>query len=275
MLTTRTVDVPASPHGRAARIAVHVAGKGPLAVLVHGFPLDHRQWLDTLHGPLAARRTLVAVDLRGHGESPGSGDPVHAMDLLAHDVAAVIRSLGDGPVDVAGLSMGGYVVQALWAAHSQLVRSLVLCDTRARADDDAGKSNRDAAIRTVLEQGRAAIGSSMLPKLLAPRAPGDALGQLLRARVQTMAESLPVETIVADLRGLRDRPDRTAMLPQIDVPALVVVGKEDAITPPDEAERLAHAIPGARLAVLPGCGHLSPMEDPAAFARELASFWQD
>ncbi len=256
------------------RLAVHLAGRGPLAVLVHGYPLDHRMWLDVMNGPLAAQRTFAAIDLRGHGQSPWCGDAVHAMELFADDVSAVIRTLTDDAVDVVGLSMGGYVVQALWAEHAPLVRSLVLVDTRARPDDEAGKAGRDVAMKTVVEKGRTPIAAGMIAKLLAPRAESDPHGLLLRARVQTMAESLPVETIVADLRGLRDRPDRTSMMSLITVPTLVVVGREDVITPPAEAVQMAKAIPGSRLAVVPGCGHLTPMEDPVAFARELGAFWQ-
>lgn len=255
------------------RIAVHVAGRGPLAVLVHGYPLDHRMWLDAMQSTLAELRTLVAIDLRGHGQSPWCGDTIHGMDLFADDVATVVRTLTDEPVDVVGLSMGGYVAQALWAAHRGLVRSLALVDTRAVADDDAGKAGRDAAMQTVVTRGRAALVSDMLDRLLA-RHPDSARYLMLRARVQTMAESLPVETIVADLRGLRDRQDRTAMLGTITVPTLVVVGSEDPISTPAESEQIARAIPGARLAVVPGCGHLVPMEDPSAFAQELGTFWR-
>jgi pimeloyl-ACP methyl ester carboxylesterase len=256
-----------------ARIAVHVAGRGPLAVLVHGYPLDHRMWLDAMQSPLAELRTLVAIDLRGHGQSPWCGDTTHGMDLFADDVATVVHTLTDEPVDVVGLSMGGYVAQAFWAAHRGLVRSLALVDTRAATDDDAGRAGRDAAMQTVVTRGRAALAAGMLDRLLAkPR--DNARDLMLRARVQTMAESLPVETIVADLRGLRDRPDRTSMLGTITVPTLVVVGSDDVISTPAESEQIAKAISGARLAVVPGCGHLVPMEDPAAFAQQLGAFWR-
>lgn len=254
-------------------LAVHVAGRGPVAILIHGYPLDHRMWLDAMQGPLARQRTLVALDLRGHGRSPWCGDPVHTMDRFADDVAAVVHTISDEPVDVVGLSMGGYVAQAVWAAHPQLVRSLALVDTRAHADDEAARTARDAAMRTAVEQGRGAIAAAMLGKLLAKRADDDPHGLLLRARVSTMIESQPAETIVADLRGLRSRPDRTAMLGTITVPTLVVVGEHDALTPPADARAMAAAVAGAHLAVVPGCGHMVPMEDPAAFARELGGFW--
>lgn len=268
MITTRWIDVPASADGRAARLAVHLAGQGPLALLVHGYPLDHRLWLDTLHGPLAARRTLAAIDLRGHGASPGSGDAVHTMALFARDLAAVVRSLADGPVDVVGLSLGGYAAFALHALAPELVGSLVLTNTRAVADDDAAKAGRAAAITTVLEHGPRAIAAAMLPKLLAPGA--DALQ---RARVQDMITATPVATIVADLRGLAERPDRRSALPQLAVPTLVVAGEHDPIATPTESAAMAAAIPAARCEVLPGTAHLAPLEAPERFAAAVGAFW--
>jgi pimeloyl-ACP methyl ester carboxylesterase len=266
MITTHFVDVDAGPHGRAARLAVHTAGKGPLTVLLHGYPLDHRMWLDTLHGPLAQQRTLAAIDLRGHGGSPWAGDAVHTMALFADDVAAVVRTLADGAADVIGLSMGGYAALALAAAHPELVRSLVLANTRAVADAPAARTGRDAAIATVLADGRRALATSMADKMLPPHAE-----PLLRARVFTMAEALPVETFVADLRGLRDRPDRTTLLPSLRVPTLVLTGELDPIATVAESTAIAGAIPGARFQAFPGCGHLVPMEAPAAFAAAVAS----
>ncbi len=255
------------------RIAVHIVGRGPLAVLLHGYPLDHRMWTDVMNSPLADQHTLAAIDLRGHGQSPWCGNNVHTMDLMADDVSAVIRTLTDDPVDIVGLSMGGYVAQALVARHAELVSSLVLADTRARGDTDEQKAARDGAVRTVLDDGRAAIARGMSTKLLAPLEGGEAHGQVLRARLATMIESLPVETIVADLRGLRDRADRTDSTNAVKAPVMVVAGEHDAITPVAETEAWAATIPGAQHVVVPGAGHLPPMENPAEFVRVLTQFW--
>lgn len=265
----RTLHV--ETHG--ARIAVHCAGKGPLALLVHGYPLDHRMWLDLLGSRAAEHRTLAAVDLRGHGcsqqhEPQGCAEPRLDMDLHAADLAAVVHQLGGGTADLVGLSMGGYATLALAAAHPQLLRTMALVDTRAAADSEPARAAREAAIATVVERGRTAIADAMLPKLLAPGA-----DPFVGARIRTMIESQPVETIVADLRGLRDRPDRTGLLPGLRMPVLVVVGEQDAITPPAEATAMAATIPGARLAVVPQCGHMTPMEAPGAFADLLCDFW--
>lgn len=264
MITTRWIDTD------TARIAVHARGHGPVALLVHGYPLDHRMWLETLRSPLAARRTLVAVDLRGHGQSPWMGDREHGMELLAQDLADVLQVLTDEPADVVALSMGGYVALALQALHPQLFRSLCLCDTRAAADTEAARAARQASLTTVVQQGRRALADGMLGKLLAPQA-----DLLARGRIQSMIEGTAVETILADLHGLMARPDRTSMLSKIHVPTLVVVGEHDAITPPVEARAMAAAIPGARCEVVPGAGHMVPIEAPEAFVSLLGSFWRD
>ena len=203
MIATRYIDVAAGQGERDARLAVHVAGRGPLALLIHGFPLDARMWLDAMHGPLAEVRTLCAIDLRGHGRSPWCGESVHTMERFADDVAAVIKAFGADDADVCGLSMGGYVAFALWARHRELVRSLVLTNTRAAADTEIQRAGREQAIAKVAAEGRGAIVDAMLPKLLAPSA--DALA---RARIRTMIEELPAESIVADQRGLQQREDR-------------------------------------------------------------------
>lgn len=267
-MSTTTILVPASATHAATTLAVHTAGRGPLALLLHGYPLDHRMWLDVLRSPLAEQRTLVAIDLRGHGHSPAPGDAVHTMERFAADAIAVLDALGGGSADVVGLSMGGYVALALAAAFPQRVRSLVLTNTRAGADGNASRQARDAAIRTVLEQGRAAIAQAMLPKLLAKDA--DAV---LAARVRTMIEATPVETIVADLRGLRDREDRTSLLPQLTMPLLAIAGEHDPITPPAELQAIAAGVPGGRCVVVPAAAHLVPMEQPAAFAQHVGAFW--
>ncbi|MCK5942037.1 MAG: alpha/beta fold hydrolase, partial [Planctomycetes bacterium] len=238
------------------------------AVLLHGFPLDHRMWLDVMHGELSRQRTLCAIDLRGHGQSPWCGDPVHTMELLADDVAQVIRALGDEPADVCGLSMGGYVAFALHERHRDHVRSLVLSNTRPAGDTAAQRQGRAAAIETVADQGRGAIVAGMLPKLLAPDA-----DPLHRAQLRTMIEAQPAETIVADQRGLQQRPDRTAALADFAVPTLVVAGELDAITPLAEAEQWAPKIPNARLEVIAGTGHMSPLEHAAAWSSAVAKFW--
>jgi len=109
------------------------------------------------------------------------------------------------------------------------------------------------------------IADQMLPRMLAKGAP-----ESLRESVRAMMAATPVPGIVGALAAMRDRPDSTELLPALEgLPTLVVVGAEDTITPPAAAEAMAKAIPGARLAVVPGAGHLAPLEQPEAFNQHL------
>lgn len=242
-------------------------GDGRLAVLVHGFPHDHTLYLNQM-SPVAQRRRVVAVDLPGYGMSERvTGEPL-TMESLADDLAALIAALGFDEADILGLSMGGYAALATWERHPERCRSLVLADTRSEADSEEGRAARDAMASRVVHEGRAALGTELQEALLGPRA-----DLVAHARLRTMVESTPVETIIASLAGMAMRPDRTDMLASISVPTLVIVGEEDGLTPPLDMHEFAAAIPGSEFVVIPGSGHLPPIERPDAFTEALLGFW--
>ena len=230
------------------------SGEGRLAVFIHGFPLDHTVWLDQLAG-LGHVRRCVAVDLRGFGRSEPITDESLSMEMMADDVASLITALGEENADIIGISMGGYVAMALWELRPAMVRSLTLLDTRSTADSPQARAARERTIEQVLEHGRTHLAGTLVPSMLGPEA-----SPSVRARLRSMIEGTRYETMVAALEGMRDRPDRTAALKTLDVPALVVGGEHDPITPPAEIRQLADAIPGARSLVVRGAGHLPPLE---------------
>jgi pimeloyl-ACP methyl ester carboxylesterase len=139
-------------------------------------------------------------------------------------------------------------------------------DTRATADSAEGRKGRELAMADAREGGAPLIAEQMLPKLLAKSAP-----HALAEEVRAMMSCAPVPGILGALAAMRDRPDSTDMLAGLKgLPTLVVVGAEDVLTPPREAEGMAKAIPGAKLAMIPDAGHLAPLEQPEAFNRHLA-----
>jgi pimeloyl-ACP methyl ester carboxylesterase len=231
-------------------------GEGSLSLFIHGFPLDHSVWLDQLHG-LAHVRRCVAVDLRGFGRSDPIVEPILTMEVLADDVAELIEALGATEADVVGISMGGYVALALYELRPAMVRSLSLLDTRAGADSVEARDARDALADQLLDHGRASFAATMMASLLGSRP-----SRSIQARVRSMIEGTRYETIVAALEGMKERHDRSALLPQIAVPTLVLAGEQDPLAPPAQARAMAEAIPGARTTVVPGAGHLSPIERP-------------
>jgi len=252
-MAMKTTDV------RGMQIAYRDTGRShsETLLLIHGFPLDHRMWAPQLAG-LAGSVRVLGPDLRGHGRSELPAGPV-SMDSHADDLAALLDKLEIERAYIAGMSMGGYVAFAFWRRHAARVRGIILVDTRAEPDGPQAGAGRDAAMGRVAEFGMAAFADEMLPRLLAP-------GSLTNARVVAAARAImagqPAEGMVAALGALRDRPDSRPTLETITAPVLVMAGEHDAITPPSDGAMMAAAIPGARFAVIPGAGHLSPLENP-------------
>jgi 3-oxoadipate enol-lactonase len=242
------------------------SGRGRTLILLHGFPLHAGMW-DALHGTTPHGWRLLTPDLRNFGESRGT--PALSVDDHAGDVLALLRHLGCEDAVIGGLSMGGYITLAVHRMAPQRCRSLILADTRAEPDDDEAKANRVRLQATARERGPDAVLQAMLPKLLGPSATaaGVVAGQL-----QAIARVNTPEGVVDGLEALKTRPDARPGLASITCPTLVVVGADDALTPPSAAETLRQGIAGAQLVVVPDAGHMSNLEQPVAFALAVWSF---
>jgi pimeloyl-ACP methyl ester carboxylesterase len=240
-------------------------------VLLHPFPLSSAAYAADA-AALAGRMNVLTPDLRGFGDAPAF-DPSEppSIDTMADDVARMLAARGrEEPVVVGGHSMGGYVALALARRHPERLRGLILADTRAEADSEEARKGRAAAIARVESGDASGFVEGMLEKLLSERTRKERPDVV--ASVRAIAARARPEAIVACLRALRDRPDATAGLGAIDVPTLVVVGREDVITPVSAAETLARGISGAQLHVIPDAGHLSNLEQPEAFRSAVAAF---
>lgn len=243
-------------------------GSGSVALFVHGFPLDSSMWLEQLEA-LSDTRRCIAPDLRGFGHSAPSLRPVTTMDDHALDLAALLDVLGVEQVDLVGLSMGGYIALAFAERYPERLRTLALVDTKSTEDSEEAKAGRRAGAERVAIEGRSGLATDMIGVLVAESA-----STWTRARLRTMIESTPVESIVAAFEGMRQRPDRTAVLSNLSVPAAVIVGEHDVLSPLVEADHMAVAA-GAALTVVPDSGHMTPIEDPATVAGALRSLWSE
>jgi 3-oxoadipate enol-lactonase len=225
-------------------------------LLLHAFPLDARMW-DAQRQVLAeAGHDAVAPDL------PGSDAEV-GFDVWAKRVLEEV----EGDFIPVGISMGGYLAFELWRQGAARIPALVLADTRATPDTPEGKQARDDSIRVLGEDGFDPFWEGLAPKLFAPSAEPSIV-----ARARSLAAEQDITALVAALMTLRDRVDSRPTLATIDVPVLVIVGEEDALTPPQDAAELEDGIRRARLVRIPGVGHLTPLEAPAGFNASLASF---
>jgi len=250
-----------------SRFSYRERGSGPLALLLHGFGMDSRMWEPVMER-IGARRRCVAVDLRGAGGTVLGSAASVPLERHADDVAALIAAFGGDAADVVGFSMGGFVLLALLERTPAVVRTAAFVGTRANADDAAGLATREALVGTLLEHGRAAAYTELLPRLVAADA-----AELVRARLRTMLEDQPYEGLVAAQRAMAERPDRLEVVRGARLPVLVVAGEHDAFAPPPLPAAMAEAAADGRLEVIAGVGHTMPLEAPVDVARLLAGFW--
>ena len=226
---------------------------------IHGFPLSSQMFEAQGAIPGAIH---VLPDLPGFGRTQALDDLT--IDDYAHFVMGVLE---EEQAILAGFSMGGYIALAAARLYPERVSGLILLDTKETADSEEARKGRFDSIAKVEERGIEPIVDAMLPKMLTPAAP-----QELKDRVRAMMMTSSREGVIAALRAMAGRADSSSMLPKITVPALVIVGDQDPITPPADAQRMAGAIPNAKLVTIADAAHLAPVEQPAAVNAAVERF---
>ena len=265
--TPHPTEQPVQAKINGITLAYNDQGTGLPIVFLHAFPLNRTMWAEQVKA-LSSQFRAITIDLRGHGESD---TPLwhYTLDQAADDVIGLLDHLSIRQAVFVGLSMGGYVLFALYRKYADRVQGLVLADTRAQADTAEGKEARFQMAQIAYKNGPSAIADIMLPKLLSP-ATIQTRPELVR-RVRTMIEGTQVSGIAGDLMALAERPDSIALLNQITCPTQIVVGEQDLATPPSDAKLMADRIPDARLTIIPGAAHLSNMEQPGLFNETIRS----
>ena len=243
------------------------AGSGWPVVLLHGFPLSADMWRAQLENVPEGWR-FIAPDLPGFG--PDALAPVQSMDDLADGVLAFLDAMRIEKATIGGLSMGGYVTFAVMRRAPERAVRLILADTRAPADNEQGRAGRTKMLETLRTRGVSAVADEMMPKLLGEttrRKAPEAEGLERKLIVVNTAEGL-----AGAVTAMRDRPDSTSLLSTISVPTLVLVGEEDVLTPPADAEAMRSNLSRANLVRIPGAGHLSNLEAREEFSAALSDF---
>lgn len=237
-----------------------------MLVLVHAFPVGVRLFEPQLRAFPGWR--LIAPALPGFDGSDLLDRP--SVDEYARRVIALLDELRIDRAVFGGVSLGGYVIFGLLRQAAERVAGVILADTRSSADTDEARAGRRKMMQTVRESGPAAVAREMIPKLLGKTS--QQTRPELVADVRRMIEAQTTDGIAAAIDVLMSRPDSTPLLATIRVPSLVVVGKEDALTPPAEMEAMAAAIPGAVFVPIDGAGHLSNLENPETFNASVRAF---
>lgn len=245
-------------------------GAGDPLLLVHGHPFDRTMWAPQI-AEFSRTHRVVAPDLRGYGSAPvvpGTGTTL--LSDFAEDVRALADALGIERFTLGGLSMGGQIVMECYRLFPERINGLVLADTFPAAETPEGRAARNAMADRLVREGMKGYADEVLDKMVAPYAE-----ESVRAHVHRMMTSTQPEGAAAALRGRAQRPDYRALLTTIDVPTLVVVGRDDTYTPVADAEAMHAAIGTASnpnistLAVVESAAHMPNLEQPAVFNAAL------
>jgi pimeloyl-ACP methyl ester carboxylesterase len=273
---------------RGLELAHDDAGSGPSMVLLHGYPFDRSMWREQIDFLSANGFRAIAPDLRGFGEMSDKlqfvadadrGDTerqaeayrtITTMEDMARDVAALMDELEIDQATICGLSMGGYVAFEFVHLFPTRVQALVLAGTRAPADNEQEKQARLRQVEQMLTSGMDGIAEATLPKLLAPRT--RAGKPEVVSRVREMILRAGPQNAAAAQRGMAARRNYSDDLAGIDVPTLVIVGREDPIRPVADAEFMNERIKNSRLEVIEDAAHMTNMEQPEVFNRALRGF---
>lgn len=249
---------------------VHGPKDGPALLLIHGFPFDRRMWRMQANALATAGIRAIVPDLAGFGQSEVPS-PMN-VDGHARDLLQLLDRLRVGRFTVCGFSMGGYVALAVAAAASERLDGLVLIDSRANADSDEAKAKRDSLIDEVTAHGTRGLVAKQLESQLTEATRKSQ--RLLAEEVRAIMLRQPKATVLAALQAMRDRPDRRDLLKTLKVPALLVVGSEDKVTPVEAAKEMAGLLVNSELQVIEGAAHLSPMERPHDVNQALIDWFQ-
>lgn len=244
-----------------------VRGTGLPVVLIHGFPFDHTIW-DAQIEALSHVCRVIAVDLRGHGQSPVT-DGVYTMDLLAADIAARLDDLGVVRAVWIGQSMGGYVTMAALRTLPARVQAVGLVATHPHPDPPEKQQQRLANADHVLTAGADALVEGMLNALFAPSL--DRGADPVR-HVAAIIRRTAVQGIAGALRGMAGRPDSVPALRAAQVPAVIIAGADDQIVPVDTVRRMSDLLPDAAFHAIAGAGHMVMLEQPATTTAALREF---
>ena len=236
-------------------------------VFLHAFPFNKDMWKNQLEY-FEDRFRLIAYDIRGFGSS-SLGNKSLSMDLFVQDLKLFLEKLGLKKVILCGLSLGGYIALNFYKQQSTFVKALILCNTQCREDSKLEITQHYKTVDEIIGYGLDYFGESLMPRLLS-KEKHSLTGNLMKTVRQNRKEA-----VAFTLLSLAKREDTCGFLPRIKVPTLVMVGEDDLITPIKEAVYLHEHIHSSKLEIINGAGHLSSLENPAAFNSTMDKFLKE
>lgn len=240
-------------------------GQGTDLVLIHGLGSSLHDW-DAFIPDLSRFHRVLRWDVRGFGQSDKPAGP-YTPQLFAQDLAGLLRALGISKTHVAGISMGGVIAQRFILDYPEAVSSLTLISTSSEVSEAAQKAWEKTA--DTIEQRGFSSKTEFAQRIFAP-----SFVKNFPHEVQTMAGRTATNdprAYAAAARAIGSF-NWTAELGRIQVPTLILQGREDMLTPPGGSIKLSRGIPRSRLLMIPDCGHVVPLEKPQLFQQTLLAF---
>jgi len=244
-------------------------GSGRPLVLLHAFPLNRRMW-EPQFAALAKDFRLIAPDYPGMGESPLSPTP-YSLESLADSIMALLKSMDiSEKVSLLGLSMGGYLAFEVARKYPGRLNALILAATHPAPDSEQGRQARQETAEMARKEGLEPLADRMLPRLLG-KTTRDTHPELVgKVRAQIISNSK--EGVAQASLAMAERRDSIPLLPQIQIPTLLLSGTEDPIIPGMPPEAVQQQIPVSAWTVIERSGHLLNLEQPGQFNRHVGEF---
>lgn len=243
----------------------------PVIAFIHAFPFNQKMWNPQIEF-LRGKFSILTYDVRGLGQSE-VGDAQYMFENFVDDFIELLKSLKIEKVIACGLSMGGYIILRSYEKQPSLFHALILCDTRAEADGNEAKIRRVQMLHLLKSHGKKKFVEEFLKSALSPKTFED------KKDIVLFAENMILENdekgIAGNLIALSTRTDTTHILEKIDVPSLIIVGEDDAITPPPVAHSLNSKIKNSWIEIIPSAGHLSNIENSEKFNEAIYKFLKD
>ncbi|AKA49204.1 hypothetical protein IX51_08925 [uncultured archaeon] len=249
-------------------ISYYDSGNGNALLFLHSFDQSKLMWSEQLSYFRSKGYRVIAMDLRGHGQS-GFKRENHNIDQFARDAISLLKHLGVDKVCIIGASLGGYVALRIWKQDSSLVSGLVLSGTKADPDSEDIKERRRSQIRFIEENGLGKFVENT-SRRLAEKTREDR--PWVMDCMKLLSLDITEDAVKETLQAMIDKPDDIELLTTINVPTLIMVGREDAFTPLPLSEKMNAEIKGSELKIFENAAHFCSYDIPELYSETISGF---
>ncbi len=244
-------------------------GTGSIPVIfIHGFPFDKSMWHAQMEA-LKHNNRVISYDIRGFGKTnPGKEKP--AITLFADDLIKFMDALQIKKAIVCGLSMGGYILLNAINRYAERFEGIILCDTQCIADSSEVKEKRLKTISQIEKNGLKEFTENFITSIFTPESLNSNKTEV--EKIKNVILSTSVKTITQTLHALANRQESCFSLPDIRIPALIVCGRQDIVTPISQSEYLYEYLAHSELHTIDKAGHVSNLEQPEEFNKHILAF---